>query len=340
MHVFISYKSEDYEQRDKLVKYLEEYDINYWVDLEIEAGLGWRDEIDNALLEAYAVLVIVTSNTIKSHYITYEWSWAQGSGIHVLPLIFENTSGLHAKLNSLEYIDCTANIPNSLKDTLNNWSDVDRLSRYTNSKIVRKMSSPLILLAFVNLFIPYYRSGLLSENDINAMLQVTSKHIIKLNNLTLPDLWVEVAHILSPVQKKRFRAICESIQIAVNIFSKSSFRGHGLSEKLLRKYATEPFFKGDEEHVVHEISQLWEESLKELFCFFMDNTHQSLHGFFSDRLSKASLSGIIPKDNVEYSSALDMFFLILDFNNDINEIEVEIFAKIKKHITGIDVQYG
>ena len=74
-HIFISYTHADKSHLDNLVAWLRnngfaEHEL--WYDHNIQGGSNWRDEINSALDEAFAILVIVTANSANSLYCTYE----------------------------------------------------------------------------------------------------------------------------------------------------------------------------------------------------------------------------------------------------------------------------
>jgi hypothetical protein len=67
MHLFISYKREDVYQRNALIAKLKSVGIPYWADIELNAGEAWRESIDEALENAFAVAVILTPRSISVH---------------------------------------------------------------------------------------------------------------------------------------------------------------------------------------------------------------------------------------------------------------------------------
>ena len=132
MHAFISYRSKDKYQLQALIDELKRADIPFWADLSIEAGESWREEIDLALEQASILVVIVTEKSVESLYVTYEWAWALGHGIPVIPLIFDElkSSQIHARLNAIEWITCYPSIPSNLVDVLKNKMKKNRLYSY------------------------------------------------------------------------------------------------------------------------------------------------------------------------------------------------------------------
>lgn len=102
-YVFISYNHIDTFHATKLAKLLEEVNISTWMDTKnITLGKEWRQEIDDAIRKAFAVIVVWTPNA-SSPYITYEWSFALGAGIEVIPLVFEHHS-MHSRMDVLQYV--------------------------------------------------------------------------------------------------------------------------------------------------------------------------------------------------------------------------------------------
>jgi|GEM_PF-2121842 len=121
--LFISYAHADKAHLDRLIEWLNTNDFptnEVWYDHHIEGGNNWRDEITTAIDESYAMLVLMTANSMDSQYCTYEWAYAMGQGMPVFPLLFEELSidSVPAPLASRQYINCTDDIPTTFKDQL------------------------------------------------------------------------------------------------------------------------------------------------------------------------------------------------------------------------------
>jgi len=95
--VFISYKREELELTEPLVSKLEEAGIDVWMDHNIPAGTEWREEIDEAIRKSIALIVIMTAEAKASEYVTYEWAFAYGAGVRVIPLIYIEPDELHPR---------------------------------------------------------------------------------------------------------------------------------------------------------------------------------------------------------------------------------------------------
>lgn len=105
-HVFVSYKNEDLDFAENIISRLEKEGFATWTDLKIGAGEEWRTAIDLAIKNAFALIAIMTPEAKSSEYVTYEWAFAWGVGIRVIPVMLRSTH-LHPRLEALQYLDFT-----------------------------------------------------------------------------------------------------------------------------------------------------------------------------------------------------------------------------------------
>ncbi|HXQ33082.1 MAG TPA: toll/interleukin-1 receptor domain-containing protein [Anaerolineales bacterium] len=104
---FISHDHSDGDFAELLKLRLEKKGYGAWVDLErLRVGEDWRQEIDNAIRNATALVVIMSPEARQSEYVTYEWAFAWGVGVPVIPILLKETP-LHPRLESLQYLDFT-----------------------------------------------------------------------------------------------------------------------------------------------------------------------------------------------------------------------------------------
>lgn len=107
-HIFISYKRENIDFIDKIVEKLEVAKMPVWADVKkLRASEDWSEKIETAIQEAAAVVVVITPQAMKSEYITYEWSFALGRGIPVVPLMVTKTDSYHPRLMKIQFLDFT-----------------------------------------------------------------------------------------------------------------------------------------------------------------------------------------------------------------------------------------
>jgi TIR domain-containing protein len=105
-HIFISHSHEDSDFAEILHTKLTQAGFTVWRDIAIRGGADWRREIDQGIKEAFALVVVMTPEAKASEYVTYEWAFAWGAGIKVIPVLLKKTE-LHPRLESLQYFDFT-----------------------------------------------------------------------------------------------------------------------------------------------------------------------------------------------------------------------------------------
>ena len=106
-HIFISYQHEDAEFAENLIHRIKDAGFDLWVDSEnLRAGEEWQVRIDQAIKSAFALIVIMTPEAQASEYVTYEWSFAWGADVKVVPVMVKQTQ-LHPRLKTLQYLDFT-----------------------------------------------------------------------------------------------------------------------------------------------------------------------------------------------------------------------------------------
>ncbi len=107
-HIFISYASDDARLARRVAKELAKARRKGWLDVnDIRVGGPWRDEIDKALRSAQAVVVILSGRSTQNQYVTYEWSFALGAGVRIIPILAGGASlqTVHKRLQGLQCLD-------------------------------------------------------------------------------------------------------------------------------------------------------------------------------------------------------------------------------------------
>ncbi|MCC6804680.1 MAG: toll/interleukin-1 receptor domain-containing protein [Anaerolineae bacterium] len=104
-HVFISYSHKNSEFAGILKERLVAAGIDPRIDTDfLKGGAVWHQEIDDQIRTASVVLLILSPDSFESKYVTYEWAFALGNGVPVIPLMIEKTE-LHPRLRMIQYID-------------------------------------------------------------------------------------------------------------------------------------------------------------------------------------------------------------------------------------------
>jgi len=103
--IFISYSRKDGDFAEILRSRLKEQGFTSWIDLEgLRAGEEWRQEIDQEIRDSLAVVVILTANSRHSEYVAYEWAFAIGAGVRVIPILLEPVV-LPPRLATVQHLD-------------------------------------------------------------------------------------------------------------------------------------------------------------------------------------------------------------------------------------------
>lgn len=105
-HVFISYSKEDGEFAENVQHRLQQAGFTVWRDVQLRGGEDWRQGIDDGIRKAFALIIVMSPDAKNSEYVTYEWAFAWGVGIKVIPILFKSTN-LHPRLESLQYLNFT-----------------------------------------------------------------------------------------------------------------------------------------------------------------------------------------------------------------------------------------
>jgi hypothetical protein len=106
-HIFVSYAREDKDFARQLILRLRESGRIPWQDLRnLKGGDDYQATIDDALRNAEALVVVMSPHATKSQYVTYEWAFALGAGVRVIPVVKKRTT-LHPRLINIQYIDFT-----------------------------------------------------------------------------------------------------------------------------------------------------------------------------------------------------------------------------------------
>ncbi|MCD4687469.1 MAG: HEAT repeat domain-containing protein, partial [Anaerolineae bacterium] len=107
-HVFISYQRDDSEFVADLIRQIEDAGVRVGSDHErLRAEeTGWRESIDQAIRDAFALLLVITPAARTSEQMNYEWTFALGVGVPVIPVVRE-TATLHPRLEDLQRLDFT-----------------------------------------------------------------------------------------------------------------------------------------------------------------------------------------------------------------------------------------
>ncbi len=111
-HVFISYCRKDADFAQIVEQNIKAAGLTTWRDLDVHAGGDWRSEIDDGIKDALAVVVLMSPESAQSIYVGYEWAFALGAGVPVIPVLLNLTySDLHPRLSTTQGLDFSGERP-------------------------------------------------------------------------------------------------------------------------------------------------------------------------------------------------------------------------------------
>lgn len=102
---FISYASADGDFAELTRNKLEWAGLQVWVDQgQLRAGEEWRNAIDDGIASSGSLIVVISTASSKSPYVTYEWAFALGKGKKIVPILLDPVD-MHPRLEIFQYLD-------------------------------------------------------------------------------------------------------------------------------------------------------------------------------------------------------------------------------------------
>lgn len=111
-NVFLSYSRSDAPIVDKIANDLQKEGIAIWLDRRnLVVGQDWQKQIEKALMDAPAVLVFISKNSLESKAVQTEYRFAfehqkQTGGTRLIPVLLEKVE-LPSFLSRIQYVDFT-----------------------------------------------------------------------------------------------------------------------------------------------------------------------------------------------------------------------------------------
>ncbi len=122
---FVSYAREDSDFTMRLVADLKAREANVWLDqLDIRPGRQWDNEVEEALTECGALLVILSPTSVDSRNVMDEVGFALEEGKTVIPVIYRDCR-VPFRLRRVQYIDFTSDYQAALKKLINSLAQED-----------------------------------------------------------------------------------------------------------------------------------------------------------------------------------------------------------------------
>ncbi len=135
--IFFSYSRADSEFVINLAKNLREAGATIWLDqLDIRPGTRWDRSIEKALQDANTLLIILSKNSVDSHNVMDEVSFALEEGKNVVPVLLEECK-IPFRLRRLQFADFSKDQAKGIA-TLIDALDLDRTIASKLSNVAAK----------------------------------------------------------------------------------------------------------------------------------------------------------------------------------------------------------
>lgn len=199
-HIFLSYCREDADFAQILEQKIAEAGFATWRDINLSAGDDWRVEIDDGIKRAVAVVVIMSPASRISQYVNYEWAFAIGSGVPVLPVVLKLSPGeLHSRLSVIQYLDFSNYLNRPWERLVEALRDLAHAEREFTLQVPRN-APPVVRQA----------AGALDSMNTSERSAALSS-LAQMNHPAAIELLADAVH--HPIQEVRFGA---AVQLAQN----------------------------------------------------------------------------------------------------------------------------
>lgn len=193
-HVFISYSHKDAGFVGEMKKSLESAGIAVRIDTEfLSGGVMWMQTIDENIRGAVALILIMSPESSASNYVTYEWAFALGSDIPVIPIMLRNTE-VHPRLSGYQYITFGYSYERLAQDIIKALND--EKNKRTDAARQHELASTSETRAQIRQGQQYYR-----ENDIPHALQIYEQALNSARDEVRADVCTQMAYILCRDEK-------------------------------------------------------------------------------------------------------------------------------------------
>jgi CRP-like cAMP-binding protein len=110
--IFTSYARKDQEIVKRLMKDLHSMLVNspveIWFDqTNIAPGKDWDEAVQDALQRTTAMLLVISSNAVKSKNVKSEWNYCMEEGKTIIPVLIDPNCEIPFRLKTYHYIDLT-----------------------------------------------------------------------------------------------------------------------------------------------------------------------------------------------------------------------------------------
>lgn len=97
--VYLSYSRKDFYTALLMQFRLQRMGLQVYMDpAELRGRGNWEDRVGEHIMESHALILLLSEAARQSDYVTYEWIYADGADITVIPVMIEYVENLHPRL--------------------------------------------------------------------------------------------------------------------------------------------------------------------------------------------------------------------------------------------------
>lgn len=100
---FLSYSSNDRLWAEQLAIALEKEGIDAWTGRDIQPGKNWMDEIQSVLRASNTYILLLSSESIKSSWVSFELGAAVGGNKRIIPIVIDDIGNEQLPLSVTKY---------------------------------------------------------------------------------------------------------------------------------------------------------------------------------------------------------------------------------------------
>ena len=107
MEIFLSYPRKNTDKANQLRQALFGGGHTVWMDDQLKAGQGWRDQLEARIKDHDSIVLALTPNWVASPYCQWEFTVAVENGKKVIPVLLAKTD-LPERISRYQYADLSA----------------------------------------------------------------------------------------------------------------------------------------------------------------------------------------------------------------------------------------
>jgi HEAT repeat protein len=105
-HTFLSYCHEDVDFVLHLSAQLRDAGFPNWMDADLSAGDDWGAAVESRIRDALAVVVVLSPYTAASEHVNFEWAFALGAGVPVVPILLKlSETAMPSRLRTFQFLN-------------------------------------------------------------------------------------------------------------------------------------------------------------------------------------------------------------------------------------------